>query len=355
MKTLNANPIVTIAALGIITLFTQACSDGKSAAVAIPKTTDPVYVTVMTPNVTTGNAAIKTSGQITTDNETTLGFKTGGIVSSVAVKEGDHICKGQHLASLDLTEINTAVALTRHGLEKAKRDLQRVTNLYHDSVATLEQWQNAQTAVDVANEQHQAAVFNKSHSEIRAVQDGYVLQKFVNPGQVVGVGDPVLKVNGGTKGQWILKVGVSDKQWAAINVRDKAIITIDAFPGKTCEAFVLRKAETSDPRTGAFTVELQLVNENIRLASGMFGAATIHGGTPGQAWAVPYEAVLDADGNNGFIFITRDNKTAAKYPVIIDAFNGDSIRVNTALPEQASVIVSGSAYLTDKAPIIIRK
>lgn len=354
MKTIKTFQIITGTVLAIITLFIQACTDGKGANTAIPKTTDPVYVKVMTPRVTHGETIIKTSGQITTDDETTLSFKTGGVVNSINVKEGDRIRKGQRLASLDLTEINAGVAQTRHALEKAKRDLQRVTNLYHDSVATLEQWQNAQTAVDVANEQYQAAVFNRSYSEIRASHDGYVLQKFVNPGQVLGVGDPVLKVNGGAKGQWILKVGVSDKQWAAINLHDKAIVTIDAFPGKACEAFVLRKSETSDPRTGAFTVELQLVHESIRLASGMFGSADIHAGTPRQAWAVPYEAVLDADGNSGFLFITRDDKTAEKYPVTIDTFDGDSIHLSTAAP-QGSVIISGSAYLTDKTPIIIRK
>jgi RND family efflux transporter MFP subunit len=346
--------VITGITLAAIAALAQACTDGKGAGTAIPKTTDPVYVTVMKPRVTHGETIIRTSGQITTDDETTLSFKTSGVVNSITVKEGDRIYKGQRLASLNLTEINAAVAQTHHALEKAKRDLQRVTNLYHDSVATLEQWQNAQTALDVATEQYQAAVFNRSYSEITATSDGYVLQKFANPGQVLGTGDPVLKVNGGAEGRWILKVGVSDKQWAAINVHDKATVTIDAFPGKTCEAFVLRKSETSDPRTGAFTIELQLVHENVRLASGMFGSANIHAGIPRRAWAVPYEAVLDADGNNGFLFITRDYKTAEKYPVTIDTFDADSIHLSTVAPE-GSVIISGSAYLTDKTPIIIRK
>lgn len=355
MNTIKSTPLATFIALGFITLLAQACTDGKSENKTIPKGTDPIPVKVMTPKSTEGAFTIAVSGQITTDDETILSFKTGGVVNTIAVKEGDHVRKGQRLASLDLTEINTAVAQARHGYEKAKRDLQRVANLYHDSVATLEQWQNAQTALDLANEQYQAASFNRNYSEIRAVEDGYVLQKFVNPGQVLAIGDPVLKVNGGTKGQWILKVGVSDKQWASISLRDKATVNIDAFPGKTFEAVVLRKAETSDPRTGAFTIELQIIHENVRLATGMFGSATISSGTLKQAWAVPYEAVLDADGSNGYIFITSDNKTAVKHPVIIETFDADSIRLSATLPPDASIIISGSAYLTDKTPITIQK
>lgn len=355
MITTKSTSAAAIITFGLITLLIQACTDGKSAGTTIPKGTEPIPVKIMTPHITEGAVTVVASGQVTTDDETTLSFKTSGVVNTITVREGDHIRKGQRLASLDLTEINAAVAQAHHGYEKAKRDLQRVANLYRDSVATLEQWQNAQTALDLANEQYQAAVFNRNYSEIRAVEDGYVLQKFASPGQVLGVGDPVLKVNGGTKGQWILKVGVSDKQWAAIKLRDKVAVRIDAFPSVTFDAFVLRKAETSDARTGAFAVEIQLVNEKVKLATGMFGSATIHSGVHKQACAVPYEAVLDADGINGFIFITSDNKTAHKHPVIIETFDNDSMRLNTTIPPNASIIIAGSAYLTDKTPITILK
>lgn len=217
MNTLKINLIPTIVVLGALLVTIQACTDGKSEGTSIPKGTEPVPVKVMIPEKTESNEIVLTSGQLTTDDETILSFKTGGVVHLVKAEEGDRIRKGQLLASLDLTEINTTVAQARLGFEKAQRDYLRTQNLYRDSVATLEQLQNAQTALNLAREQADAVAFNKSHSEIYAPADGYVLRKFVNPGYVISPGDPILLTNGAGKGNWILKVGVSDKQWASID------------------------------------------------------------------------------------------------------------------------------------------
>jgi RND family efflux transporter MFP subunit len=263
--------------------------------------------------------------------------------------------KGQLLARLNPTEINALVSQARLGLEKAQRDFQRAQNLYRDSVATLEQLQNAETGLALAKEQFEAANFNRSHSEIHAQANGYVLKKFANAGQVVGIGDPILLTNGGGKGGWLLRAGVSDKQWATIKVKDKARVQVDAFEGKTFEATVIRKSETSDPQTGTFTVELELNSAGYKLASGMFGAVQIDSGDPLSSWSIPYEAVLDANGNEGFVFITNDQHTAIRQPVVIESFDGDHIRISKGLEKAKALIISGSAYLKDQSPINIVK
>ena len=112
---------------------------------------------------------------------------------------------------------------------------------------------------------------------------------------------------------------------------------------------------TSKPATGAFTVEILVNGKNVRFASGMFGSATINVSEKSVTWNIPYEAVLDANGNDGFVFVTEDNKTALRKPVKIDSFDGASIRVNSGLDGAKALIVSGSAYLTDNSPITITR
>ena len=350
------NPKTTLSLLmiAIAPFVIQSCIDGKSATSVIPKASEPIPVKVVTLEKTSSNSVITASGQVTTEDETLLAFKTSGVVDKVFVKEGDHVRKGQLLASLDLTEINALVAQAGHNVEKMQRDFHRVSNLYKDSVATLEQLQNVETALSVAKEQFQAATFNRSFSTIHAPANGYVLRKFVNAGQVVGVGDPILLTNSASQGAWILKVGVSDKEWSAVRIGDKAAVTLDAFEKKVFNATVTRKSETADPQTGAFTVELQIKSEAVKLATGMFGAATIHSLEKQSSWSVPYEAVLDANGADGFVLITSDNKTAKKQPVVIESFNGTSMRISSGLENAAALIVSGSAYLSDNSPIIIQ-
>jgi RND family efflux transporter MFP subunit len=338
-----------------LSMFLQACTESKGSGKTIPKSTDSIPVKIISLEKSTADAVITTSGQVTTDDETILGFKTAGVVDKVFVQAGDAVKKGQLLARLDPTEINALVSQARLGLEKAQRDFQRVQNLYRDSVATLEQLQNVETGVAIAKEQFEAAQFNRSHSEIHAQANGHVLKKFVNAGQVVGVGDPILLTNGGGKGGWILRAGISDKQWATIKAGDKGTVKIDAFPENTFQARVIRKSETSDPQTGAFTVELAIGSGNAKLASGMFGAVQLNSGEPQTSWSVPYEAVLDANDNEGFVFITNDQKIAVRQPVVIESFNGTHIRISKGLENATALIVSGSAYLKDQSSIHIVK
>lgn len=114
------------------------------------------------------------SGQFLTDDETVLSFKTGGIVEDIFVREGDYVKKGQVLATLNLTEIKAQELQAELSYEKARRDFERVKNLYNDSVATLEQYQNSKTVLDLALETLNSAKYNLNYSRIIAVHDGYI-------------------------------------------------------------------------------------------------------------------------------------------------------------------------------------
>jgi RND family efflux transporter MFP subunit len=349
--TLTKMTLAAIIASSLLVVV-QACTESQGKTTTIPKSSEPIPVKVLPLERSTASTSVITSGKLTTDDETILGFKTGGVVSAVFVKEGDRIRKGQILATLDLTEMNALVSQAKTGYEKAERDLARSKNLYTDSVATLEQLQNAQTAFELAKQQYNTANFNRVYSQIKAVSDGYVLKKFVNPGQVVGIGDPIVQTNGAGTANWIVKSGVSDRQWSSIKLRDKALVKVDAFPGKTFDGVVVRKSETADPLTGSFTVEI-LIDGAAKFANGMFASAEVLSGDKVESWKVPYEAVLDANGDEGFVFVTNDNKTAVKKAIKIQSFDGNTIHIASGIEGASSLIVSGSAYLTDRSPISI--
>jgi RND family efflux transporter MFP subunit len=304
---------------------------------------------------------VPVSGQFTTDDEVLLSFKTGGIVQRILVKEGDAVKQGQLLAVLNPVEINAQVQQAQLAFEKAQRDYKRVENLYKDSVATLEQLQNAKTAVDLANQQVTTAVFNRTHSQITATASGYVLRKLASEGQLVQPGTPVLETNGATSGNWLLRVNVSNKEWAAIRMQDKAVVQVEAVPGKTFEGVVSRKSEGIQPQSGSFTADIRLLGEKpSAIAFGMFGKAIITPvsvaatGTQGP-WAIPYDALLEGDGNTGYVFVTNDNKTARKIPVTISGMESDKVIISNGLQQAAALVISGSAYLTDGSAISVKQ
>lgn len=299
---------------------------------------------------------ISATGLFSTDDETILSFKTGGVVDKIRVKQGDRISRGQLLAVLNLTEIDAGARQARLALEKAQRDFDRAGKLYRDSVATLEQMQNARTALGVAREQYKTASFNRSFSEIRATEDGYVLQRFANEGQVVAPGTPVLQVNGAGSSAWLVKVGVSDRAWAAIRTGDKAVVESDALPGKLMKAVVYRRSESIDPASGTFTIFLRLsAAQHGKIASGMFARARIYPSDNSEArWTIPYDALLDGDNGKGYVFVTQDGKTAIKREVSVQSITKDHVQINAGLEGLKYVIVSGSPYLNDGSKIKIQ-
>jgi RND family efflux transporter MFP subunit len=318
----------------------------------IPKSAETIPVKVILLSQAEITGSVHSSGQFTTDDETMLSFKTGGIVDRIFVKEGDRIRKGQLLATLDLTEISSQVNQSQIAFEKAARDYERFENLRKDSVITLEQLQNSKTGLELAKQQLAAAKFNLHYSEIRAAHDGVILQKLVNEGQMTGQGMPVLKTSSKGKTDWILRVAVSDKEWADIEINDKARVQIEALNISDMQAYVFSKAEDADQMTGSFSIDLKLNNaRKLNIASGMFGKAEIILSQKNLVWQIPYDALLDGNSDQGFVFVTNDNINALKVPVTIESIEGKSILISKGLEEYKSLIVSGSAYLTDNSVI----
>jgi RND family efflux transporter MFP subunit len=347
----------------LLILFTVVALVSCSARTEPLRKTESTAIPVRVIPVKEYNAQekIPVSGQFTTDDEVMLSFKTTGIINKIYVKEGDAIKKGQLLATLNLTEIDGSLQQAQLAYEKASRDLQRLTNLFNDSVATLEQVQNAKTNRDLAAQQLNTARFNRRYSEIRAEANGFVLRKLANEGQLVNSGNAVLQTNGAGSGKWILRAGITDKQWNAIRTGNPAEVLIDAHNGQTLTGKVTRKSESVDPANGLFSIDITLGgNQTKKIAAGMFGTGVIETGGQQSAdkatsgtWAVPFEAILDGDGSSGFVFATNDNKTAQKIKVVIAGVEKDHLIISRGLEKTKLLIVSGSAYLTDNSPIYI--
>jgi len=329
----------------------QACG-AHSAEKNIPTTEESIPVKLLPIAGDTSAHIINASGLLSTEDEARLSFKIGGIIESVLVKEGDRVKKGQLLATLKSTEIAAQVQQVNLSLEKAQRDYQRASNLYKDSVATLEQLQNAKTGVDIARQNLQQVSFNQQYSKIYAPSDGFIVRKQANEGELATSGTTVLFMNASSRSsKWILKAGLSDQEWASVQTGNKAIVTTDAYPGKKFTAVVSKKALAADAASGSFTVELQVNFAGDQPAVGLFGAAAITASGASIGFSIPYEALLEADGKKGFVFVSDDRKTVKKVAVTIASINNNAVYIADGLQGHAFVVTSGSPYLTDNSTI----
>jgi hypothetical protein len=70
-------------------------------------------------------------------------------------------------------------------------------------------------------------------------------------------------------------------------------------------------------------------------------------------WTIPYEALLEGQGNTGFVFVTEDGKTAAKLTVEIAGIGNNMAYISRGVDENTRLIVAGSAFLKDGSSIKI--
>jgi multidrug efflux system membrane fusion protein len=329
----------------LLSFLWLACHSGneeQTGALAIPVKTVPVKIRMIA-------LPINTSGVLVSDNEIRLSFKVGGIVNRIAVHEGQQVAEGQILAALNLSEIEAQVALARSAYDKAARDLRRVENLYRDSVATLEQKQNARTGADVAASNLKIAEFNLAHAVIKAPVQGIILKTHVEPNELVAAGQPIFFF-GTTDKQWRVKVGITERDIVKLQLHDSAVVSFDAYPGVQFPAKIVELAGAADPFTGTFETEIQLEPSEYKLISGFIARVRIYSNRKEKYAVIPVDALLEADGMDGTIFYIPDKSdTAKKQSVKLGPILGTEVAITSGLTGIREVISVGTAYLYDGA------
>lgn len=338
-------PLIWTLALSFVILGCSTEAERKSPSTAIPVKTAEIQRKDM-------SFPIRTVGKLTRDTEMKLSFKIGGIVDKIYVSEGQKVRKGQLLASLKTTEIRNQALQAKNGLEKAERDFKRIKALYADKVATLEQYQNTETALNIARANHEIARFNLTHSQIKAPQRGVVLHKLSEVNELVGPGAPIVVLSS-SQSNWKIRAGIADKYIRNIQIGDSASIHMDAFPAETFSGSISLVGAGANPLTGMFDVEITLNQTTKTLFSGLIGTVDIFPAKTRQVAFVPIEALYDANGMKGSMFVpSKDGQNARLKEVEIMEIAAGNIAVTKGLEQARRVITQGSAYLSDGSNIL---
>ena len=329
---------VSLSFSGVV--FVNACKEQKRAE----KTDDTIPVKVINSSALTQTQAVETSGLLTSENEAHLSFKVGGIIRQILVKEGDRVSKGQLLATLNITEIAAQMSQAEENFIKARRDAQRTQNLYRDSVNTKEQMENSQTLLAIAGQQLDITKFNLSHANIYAPTDGVVIKKLVNAGEQIEGGTAVLFVSGINRKDWVIKCGLTDKDWARLKGGEKAEIEFDAF-SQTFSGRVKSLAQGSESGSGLYQVEVSIDHQNAKLVNGLFAKVSISPKGKTDLISVPFDALIEGENDSAFVFIA-DGKVARKKGVKVAYLQGDRAFLFSGISSGDQIIREGSAYLT---------
>jgi RND family efflux transporter MFP subunit len=241
-------------------------------------------------------------GTLAAKEEVKLSFKLGGLIEKLDVEEGATVRAGQRLATLRLPEIDAGVAQAREGVAKAERDRARVEALYEGKAATLEQVQNARTAVEVAQAALSAATFNRAHAMIEAPADGKIVRRLAEKDETVAPGSPIFVFRSARRG-WVVRAGVSDRDVVRLAIGDGATVCWTALPARPFAATVSEIAESASPLTGTYELELRLKDVDPALRAGLIADVRLQPVARETFAFVPLEALQEGEGQQASVFV----------------------------------------------------
>lgn len=289
--------------------------------------------------------AITASGVLSSKSEIKLGFKTGGLIKRIYVSEGQFVKKGKLLAEIDAEEIDAQVGQGNVGLEKAKRDLERVKKLVADSAATIQNLEAATSAYEAAKQAMRVGNFNQKLSKIYAPTSGKILRKIAEQGELITPFAPAFILGkGGAATQ--LNIGVTDRDIVQLQNGNRAKVYFDAYPNEIFIATVSQIAQTVNPTTGTFEVELTVNPRGKTLISGFVAKAEIMPALSQKSLAVPVESLVEADGNRAFVFVYKEEKVEKRAVELIKIM-GDKVAVKSGVKQGEEVVVKGASFMSD--------
>ena len=283
-----------------------------------------------------------------------LAFKVGGPVARIFVEEGEAVRTGQLLAELDKEEVEALVEEAEARHNNANRNLERLRALYATNVVSLDQLQDAETEYSIAKSLLRIARFNLRYSVILAPQDGRIIRRQIENGELIAPNQVAFVMADESRG-WVMRTALSDRKVVQVQIGDPVAVSFDPWPLQSFSGWIDEISEAADERSGLFEVKIALDPlENIRLRDGYIGRITIDPGLKQRVVKLPAIALISATNTKGHVYILNDNNTVSSRQVQIHYLDGRYIAVSGGLIDGDKVITTGADFLkeNDKVHLI---
>ncbi|MFT4627030.1 MAG: HlyD family secretion protein [Myxococcota bacterium] len=195
-----------------------------------------------------------------------------------------------------------------------------------------------------------------SRARIRAPSDGVVLQRLVEPGQVVRPGDPLIRFS--QAGPLEVRITPDEVHLGRLAVGQSAKVGAEAFPETVLDATVVHIAPRVDPSRGTVEVRLALaaLPDGLALRPDMTATVEVLLGETEDALVLPTSLVRDRGGTRPWVLVAHDG-TAERRDVRLGLEGTDAVEVlsgldadDVVLPPQADVAVGEPVRVRPPAP-----
>ena len=306
----------------------------------------PVSVIKVAPENFSGYLEVQ--GRVDFDQNATVGARSAGTLTSVRVQRGDHVGKGQVLATVDASILDANIAELRTRLDLARIVYEKQAGLWKQQIGTEIQYLQAKNTYEGL--QRNLATLNQQKSlyNVVAPYAGVVDNVLPKLGETVAPGTPVVVLNSGQGGKVL--VDVSEAYAGSIKAGDKAMVSLPDLGPEEIASTVRTVSRTISATSRTFTVELRLpTNAAAKLRPNMVASVRIQNYGHANTTVLPVDLIQHDEENAYVLVVDREaGKTVAKKRVIKtgQTYNGKQ-EVLSGLKNGDEVISAGYQNLNE--------
>ena len=350
------NPAIRPGLAAVLLLMVALAVGCGSDEVAV-ETVRPVLVTHPT---SAADAQASFAGDIRAREESPLSFRVGGKIVERHVDVGDHVRRGELLATLDAADLQARARAARARLAaaeaelgRARADQARFAALAEDQLVSrsaLDAQNAAATAaqgqVDAARAELEVAGNQSGYSELRATADGVIAARHVEAGEVVAAGQAVYTLAG--DGTREVAFAVPEGRVDAIRPGQAVRVELWSDPERRWPGRVREIAPMADPASRTFAARAVVEAPAGALELGQ--SARVHVDTNGdrESLSVPLSALQRVGEDAVAVFVVDPATSTLKLqPVQVGAYGNERVPVTGGLDRQAWVVAAGGHVLRE--------
>ncbi|MBI2838324.1 MAG: efflux RND transporter periplasmic adaptor subunit [Acidobacteria bacterium] len=296
------------------------------------------------------------------------------IVAEVAARllriekdEGARVTKGDVLAVLDDTDYGLAGDRARAALAVAEAnrahavvERERADNLLKTGGITDKDHLSAQVNLQVADAafaqaraETAIAAEQQARCQVRAVFNGRIARRLVDPGAMLAVGTPIFTLVDDSVLEF--RASVPSGDYAKVRVGAQVDVTVDSLPGFRAHGKMARVAPIVDERSRAFDVVVEVPGGK-ELVGGLFARATVDVARIAGAVVVP-PAALIRDGSKpgeAQVFVV-DGTKALRKTVALGTEAADAVQITHGLSEGDILILDPPVALASGTLVEVKR
>lgn len=340
-----------------------------------PEPPQEILPVVKTETVTTEDVEIygEYPGNVRAQQFVEIRARVEGYLEQMLFEEGTYVRKDQVLFIIDPRQYKAKVEKAKALLEKnkalavkAERDYSRIKPLYDQNAASQLDLDNALASYEsaVADVQMSEADLTQdqlalSYTTVRSPISGYISERYVDIGTLVGPGGQSLLANVVKSDTVLVEFKMTDLDYQRSKARNVNIGQKDSL--RKWDPYVtITLADKSvykyrglvdfadpqvDSKSGTFSVRAEIPNPDRELLPGQFTNVTLLLDVREDAVAVPSKALL-IEKSGAYIFVLRNDGVAEKRFVELGPEVGNKTVVERGLLPGEQIVVEGYHKLT---------